>query len=154
HFRFSYWVAGSKVAQLTRAQCAQVRATNFFQIVENSMHSAGNTRWYRRRSPMITRHLPATFAVIASALLYAEAYAAEAQLGSADYKASVEHPMGWRGDYSGHYPGATPPMTWYRKLKSPLQELLSQARKPADGDEKSADVIGIVGRPTQWLALG
>jgi len=38
--------------------------------------------------------------------------AADAPLGSPDFRASAERPIGWRGDGSGHFPGATPPMSW------------------------------------------
>lgn len=30
-------------------------------------------------------------------------------LGSADFMPTPDHPVGWRGDGTGHYPGATPP---------------------------------------------
>jgi outer membrane protein assembly factor BamB len=42
------------------------------------------------------------------------AQAAGPLLGAADYKVTPEHPVGWRGDGSGRYPGATPPLKWSR----------------------------------------
>ncbi len=33
-------------------------------------------------------------------------------MGTADYKPSAEHPVGWRGNGSGEFPGATPPASW------------------------------------------
>ncbi len=39
----------------------------------------------------------------------------KAPLGSAEYYPSPDRPVGWRGDGSGRYPGATPPMSWERK---------------------------------------
>ncbi len=45
-------------------------------------------------------------------------YAGEAAsivLGTPGYKVSPELPIGWRGDGTGRYPGATPPMAWSRK---------------------------------------
>ncbi len=36
-------------------------------------------------------------------------------LGSIKSIPSVEHPIGWRGDGTGRYPGATPPTSWERR---------------------------------------
>src|SRR5689334_14303330 len=36
------------------------------------------------------------------------------QLGSPDFKATVERPVSWRGDGTGRFPAATPPTTWER----------------------------------------
>jgi outer membrane protein assembly factor BamB len=44
-----------------------------------------------------------------------KAGAAGALLGSANFKPSPDRPVGWRGDGTGRYPGATPPTTWERK---------------------------------------
>jgi hypothetical protein len=33
-------------------------------------------------------------------------------LGDPSAQPSPEHPVGWRGDGTGHYPGATPPLEW------------------------------------------
>src|SRR5437868_3416930 len=41
--------------------------------------------------------------------------AAPAVLGSPTYLPTPEQPVGWRGDGSGRYPGATPPTAWERK---------------------------------------
>jgi outer membrane protein assembly factor BamB len=38
-----------------------------------------------------------------------------APLGSPDFKPTPEQPVGWRGDGTGRYPGATPPTSWSRK---------------------------------------
>lgn len=43
------------------------------------------------------------------------ALAAPAPLGSTGFAASPERPIGWRGDGSGRYPGATPPTAWERQ---------------------------------------
>ena len=37
-----------------------------------------------------------------------------APLGSPEFYPSPAHPVGWRGDGTGHFPGATPPTTWSR----------------------------------------
>lgn len=39
----------------------------------------------------------------------------KAPLGSPSYYPSLERPTGWRGDNSGRYPGATPPVTWTKE---------------------------------------
>jgi len=41
--------------------------------------------------------------------------AAPALLGSTESVLSVDHPIGWRGDGTGRYPGATPPISWERR---------------------------------------
>ena len=41
--------------------------------------------------------------------------AAPAVLGSPNYLPTPDQPIGWRGDGSGRYPGATPPTAWERK---------------------------------------
>lgn len=35
-----------------------------------------------------------------------------AELGAADFRPTPEHPVGFRGDWTGRYPGATPPLGW------------------------------------------
>ena len=39
---------------------------------------------------------------------------ADARLGSPDCRPTPERPIGWRGDGTGRYPGATPPLAWSR----------------------------------------
>jgi len=46
------------------------------------------------------------------ALLAGVAAAAEVPLGHPDFRPSPEHPVGYRGDWTGRYPGATPPLEW------------------------------------------
>lgn len=36
-------------------------------------------------------------------------------MGSPKFLATPDHPVGWRGDGTGRYPGATPPTKWERK---------------------------------------
>ncbi len=33
-------------------------------------------------------------------------------LGASTFAPSADHPVGWRGDWTGKYPGATPPLEW------------------------------------------
>jgi outer membrane protein assembly factor BamB len=51
-------------------------------------------------------------------------------LGSADFYPSPERPVGWRGDGTGRFPGATPPTVWSRRLKDVTSEIMVQALKP------------------------
>ena len=41
--------------------------------------------------------------------------AASVPLGSTNFEPTPERPVGWRGDGSGRYPGATPPTSWERQ---------------------------------------
>jgi outer membrane protein assembly factor BamB len=70
--------------------------------------------------------------ILSFALVGSAAGQSSAQLGSLDYKPSPEHPVGWRGDWTGRFPGATPPIQWSRRVKGITTELCYQADKPAD----------------------
>jgi hypothetical protein len=59
--------------------------------------------------------------VVAVLLLYgstgmaaSKARSSSAPLGSPDFHPAPEQPIGWRGDGTGRYPGATPPTDWGR----------------------------------------
>ncbi|HLY73994.1 MAG TPA: hypothetical protein VKU80_07730, partial [Planctomycetota bacterium] len=41
--------------------------------------------------------------------------AGAAPLGSPKFQPTVDNPVGWRGDGTGRYPGATPPTKWERR---------------------------------------
>ena len=73
-------------------------------------------------------------ALIVSAVTGAAAAATRlavpAPLGSTQFTPSPEHPVGWRGDWTGRFPGATPPKTWSRRVKGITSELRYQAAKP------------------------
>jgi outer membrane protein assembly factor BamB len=43
---------------------------------------------------------------------------ASAALGSIKFAPSPDHPIGWRGDGTGRYPGATPPTSWERRTNA------------------------------------
>lgn len=61
------------------------------------------------------------------------------------------NPVGWRGDGTGCYPEATPPVHWGRVSKSVLS-LRTQARKPAgDAPGGQAPADGVI---REWLVLG
>ncbi len=54
----------------------------------------------------------------------------KAPRGSREFYPSPERPVGWRGDGSGRFPGATPPTTWSRRLKDITSEVVVQAARP------------------------
>ena len=57
--------------------------------------------------------------------------------------------MGWRGDGSGRYPGATPPTSWGRVSKA-IQGLRTKASKPKDSDPGEPLADGVI---REWLVL-
>jgi len=72
-----------------------------------------------------------------------------AELGSPEFYPSPEHPVGWRGDGTGCYPGAEPPMEWGINSKA-VRELSSQCGKPRDGDTGDPIPDGVI---RDWLVL-
>src|SRR5438045_1968236 len=54
----------------------------------------------------------------------------KAPLGSPDFYPSPAHPVGWRGDGTGHFPGATPPTTWSRGANGERKNILWEAKLP------------------------
>lgn len=95
----------------------------------------------KRRFRLAEKVVLAAFIVAQSAAIVAEEGATpasdKAPLGSPDFYPSPERPVGWRGDGSGRFPGATPPTTWSRRLKDITSEIVVQAAKPTG--EPSAD---------------
>jgi outer membrane protein assembly factor BamB len=61
-----------------------------------------------------------------------------APLGSPAFRPTPEQPIGWRGDWTGRYPGATPPIEWTRRVKGITTEIKYQAKKPAGEPGKDA----------------
>lgn len=79
--------------------------------------------------------------------------AADLRLGAPDWTPSPEHPVGWRGDWTGCYRGATPPMVWGRRLKGITNGMRYQAAKPAGepgNDAKPLEYFLI----KEWLVAG
>ncbi len=74
----------------------------------------------------------------------------KAPLGSPAYYPSPERPVGWRGDGSGKYPAAEPPVHWARAAKS-VTELRSQAARPKEGETGKPIPDGVI---REWLVLG
>jgi outer membrane protein assembly factor BamB len=61
-----------------------------------------------------------------------------------------EATIGWRGDGTGKYPAADPPMTWGRVSRA-VKGLRFQARKTKDGDAGTPMPDGVA---REWLVLG
>ena len=52
-------------------------------------------------------------------------------LGAADFRPSPTHPVGWRGDWTGRFPGADPPAVWSRRIRGSTTEIRYQADRPS-----------------------
>ena len=70
-----------------------------------------------------------------------------------DAAPSPAHPIGWRGDGSGKYPNAHPPLEFGRIAKS-VVELSTQASKPKDDAPPSKESALKDGVIREWLVLG
>lgn len=75
----------------------------------------------------------------------------KAMLGAADFVPSPEHPVGYRGDWTGRYPGATPPVTWSR-IPAGAPGLAVSAKKPNGEPAKLERSYQLA--PEHWLVLG
>jgi len=67
-------------------------------------------------------------------------------LGSPGFKPTPERPVGWRGDWTGRFPGATPPSEWGRRVKGITSEIRYQAGRPAGEPGPSS-------RPLEYFTL-
>jgi len=74
------------------------------------------------------------------------------QPGSPEYRPSPERPVGWRGDGTGKYPGANPPLHWGRSLKQ-QGELKCAAVVPKDDGARDAAPPSL-GYFAEWLVAG
>ena len=77
----------------------------------------------------------------------------QAPLGSSDFYPSPEHTVGWRGDGSGRFPGATPPTVWSRRLADITSEIMVQAVKPTGKPGADSHVLGYF-TIKDWLVAG
>ena len=59
--------------------------------------------------------------------------------------------VGWRGDGTGVYPDADPPVEWRRWADSPLSELRCDPAPAGDGPSGTPAPLGVL---TRWLILG
>ena len=73
-------------------------------------------------------------------------------LGAPDFHPSAQRPVGWRGDGSGRFPAATPPVEWFRRPRAGFNALRSLAGKPKGaGAEGQPLNMGMV---REWLVAG
>ncbi len=73
-----------------------------------------------------------------------------AGLGSAQCQPSPEQPFGWRGDGTGRYPAADPPLHWGRESVA-VSKLRCQAARPKEGDTGQPMKQGMI---SEWLVAG
>jgi outer membrane protein assembly factor BamB len=74
-------------------------------------------------------------------------------LGSLEFKPTLDRPVGWRGDWTGRFPGATPPTAWSRRVKGPTRDIKYQAGKPSGepgNDSHPLEYFTI----KEWLVAG
>ncbi|MDB5341494.1 MAG: hypothetical protein JWN70_7113 [Planctomycetaceae bacterium] len=83
----------------------------------------------------------------------AEPDAKHAPLGSSDFKPTPERPVGWRGDWTGRFPEATPPRTWSRRTRGSTTDIRYQADKPT-GNPGSASHALEYFTVKDWLVAG
>src|SRR5438046_2028280 len=62
-------------------------------------------------------------------------------LGTVGFQPTPERPVGWRGDWTGRYPGATPPLQWSRRIDGITTGLRYQAKKPNGDAAKTAQPL-------------
>src|SRR5262245_13088118 len=83
------------------------------------------------------------------------ALADEPPVGSEAFQASIDHPLGWRGDATGRFPGAMPPTTWSRRIAdSAITDAAYSASKPADSAARGSATPLELGIVKDWLVLG
>lgn len=76
-----------------------------------------------------------------------------ALLGSPEFKATPDRPLGWRGDWTGRFPGATPPTEWGRRVKGITSQLNYQAGKPSGGPDADSHPLEYF-TIKEWLVAG
>jgi outer membrane protein assembly factor BamB len=105
--------------------------------------------------PLFVKIAAACWLVSAAALAAPPSESSSLPLGSPAFLPSPERPVGWRGDGTGAYPGANPPLTWSRRVSSgAVTDALYLARKPKAGMPASAAQPLELGIVKDWLVLG
>jgi hypothetical protein len=74
-------------------------------------------------------------------------------LGSPEFKASPDHPCGWRGDWTGRFLGATPPLSWSRRVHGITTVLRYQAARPSGEPSKDSRALEYFSIK-DWLVTG
>ena len=68
--------------------------------------------------------------LMVAGLLEGQAAGGQGQLGAADFRPSAEQPVGWRGDGTGRFPDAAPPLAWGLKKDGSATNILWQSEMP------------------------
>jgi outer membrane protein assembly factor BamB len=68
-----------------------------------------------------------------------------------DLPKGTEQPVGWRGNWTGKFLDAEPPLTW-GKISKPMAGLRCQATKPKD--DQPAGISASNGSLTEWMTVG
>jgi outer membrane protein assembly factor BamB len=74
-------------------------------------------------------------------------------LGSPDFSPSPDRPLGWRGDWTGRFPGATPPTAWSRRVKGLTSELKYQSQEPSGEPDAKSHALEYF-TIKEWLVAG
>ncbi len=74
-------------------------------------------------------------------------------LGSQDFLPTPQRPIGWRGDWTGRFPGATPPAQWSRRVKGVTAEIKYQAGKPSGEPGRDSHPLEYF-TIKEWLVAG
>jgi outer membrane protein assembly factor BamB len=73
-------------------------------------------------------------------------------LGSPEWKPAPEKPVGWRGDGTGRFPAAEPPIQWGRTIRGFYAQLQCLGGKPP-GPGKAGELLNM-GFLRDWVILG
>ncbi|MCW8133705.1 MAG: PQQ-binding-like beta-propeller repeat protein [Planctomycetota bacterium] len=76
----------------------------------------------------------------------------KAPLGSPEFYPSSERPVGWRGDSSGRFPAANPPLEWYRRPKGAFFTIRISAAKPKGAGPEGEPLN--MGSLREWMIAG
>jgi outer membrane protein assembly factor BamB len=80
--------------------------------------------------------------------------AASTVYGSPNFVPTPERVVGWRGDWAGRFPGATPPTTWSRRVTGITNEIRYQAAKPSPSTGSGqAGEPGKDSRPLEYFTI-
>jgi outer membrane protein assembly factor BamB len=74
-------------------------------------------------------------------------------LGSPEFQPTPERPVGWRGDWTGRFPGATPPTQWSRRVTGVTSQIKYQAGKPAGEPGPQSQALEYF-TLKEWLVAG
>ena len=101
---------------------------------------------------MMSRHVFRFLIAAVCLLALGIRLSASRALGSPDLKPSADHPVGWRGDGTGRFPGADPPVTWGRTVKGFYAGLRCLGGKPP-GPQQAGELLNM-GFVRDWAIVG